>query len=230
MVKFSKDFLKTGKSIEPLEKIADKPAEPQGKVYDVKYDETKGILTTPAIPGTAHEAAITHAGKYGFKVVNNLKEALIGRTNGEAVLSPREADTLARSDTKPILDFLQMALKDFGAFIVEGEPLMPANTWELRQRYNRGITWRNNERKRATVIQQEKGDARLIEIKQELANYRVPLYPHEEQNGIDRELCKPEYLTWEQFQTIQQRVKQGSLEYHKDNLGYGTTEHASSEN
>lgn len=181
--------------------------EAQKKVVDIKYDPAKADLTQQSKfdyvgvgSGTPPYVAraIKKAKDQGYKVVLGIKEALIGRANGEKVLSLREADIMLRTGISFENEFVSTAFSVFGGMLAEDDCCLTNGTFALRQRWNKGVEWRNTKRMKCEPAQQNIGDLRLTQIKEALVDIGLPLHREEEINGFDPEFLKPEYLTYEQ--------------------------------
>lgn len=140
-----------------------------------------------------------HAEKYGVKIVLNMEQALLLRQQGLAVITIREADTLARWNVPLDSNFLHKALQAIGGMVVEGIPGEKDNAFFLRERYNIGIQWKREHYHRVTPERQQKADEALREIEVKLAKMGLPLWPEEQNNGMPPELCKPEFMNWQQY-------------------------------
>lgn len=140
-----------------------------------------------------------HAEKFGVKIVLNMEQALTLRHGGLAVVTIREADTLARWNVPLDSDFLHKALRAIGGMVVEGIPGEKDNAFFLRERYNKGIEFKRQHYHRVTVERQKAADDALLEIEKKLADMALPLWPEEQNNGILVELCKPEFMNWQQY-------------------------------
>lgn len=140
-----------------------------------------------------------HAEKFGVKLVMTLEQALNMRRQKLAVLTPREADTLARGNVPLNSDFMHKALQAMDGMVSEGIPGEKDNAFVLRESYNRGINFKRMHYHKVDQDRQAKADAALAEIVEKLNRIKLPLWPEEVDNGVVTELCKPEYMNWEQY-------------------------------
>lgn len=140
-----------------------------------------------------------HAEKFGVKLVLTLEQALNMRRQKLAVLTPREADTLARGNVPLNSDFMHKALQAMDGMISEGIPGEKDNAFVLRESYNRGIDFKRKFWHKIDTARKIAADEALATIVEKLAKAKLPLWPEELDNGIATELCKPEYMNWEQY-------------------------------
>jgi hypothetical protein len=160
-----------------------------------------------------------YAAKYSIKIALNLDSALTERQKGEITLTMREVDTAARLKIPLDKDFIRKALQAIHGMIVEGIPGEPENPYHLRAFYNRGIKFKKathgkSDYERVPPAKQERADAAMKEILAKLEAHNLPAWPEEIENGFPQELCKPEYMTWDQFNKAQAQT------LHRYNSGY----------
>lgn len=149
-----------------------------------------------------------HAEKFGVRITPNLKMALEARAKGEFCLSPREADVAARMRIPLEGSFFKKALICFGNMITEGSmPGEPDNVYHLRAYYNRGVKFKKpgpgntpSDYTQSSPARQEQADSKMKDILEKLEAMQIPAWPQEIQNGFATELCKPEYMTWQQYE------------------------------
>jgi len=184
------------------------PRQPNTPPY-VKGEVNPKLIEQPQIYSRQTKA---YATKYGVKLALNLESALDDRAKGEITLTIREVDVAARLGIPLDRDFIHKALRAIGGMVIEGIPGEPDNPYFLRAYYNRGIKFKKKDDSgksdydRAHPAKQEKADALLKEILQKLRGHQLAAWPEEEANGFPLELCKPEYMTWDQFNKAQAQV------------------------
>ncbi len=140
-----------------------------------------------------------HAEKFGIKLVLNIEQALKLRRDGLAVLTIREADIAARQGVPLNSDFLHKALKAIDGMFSEGIPGERDNAYVLRESYNRGINFKRQFYHKVSQERKDIADKALILIVNRLTDIKLPPWPEEVYNGFATELCKPEWMSWEQY-------------------------------
>lgn len=150
---------------------------------------------------------IPYIERYGFKVVRTLEEVLKSRHVGQKVMTLREADIATRAAMDLHDKALWEAMNYFDSFLVEGTPGEPDSPWFLRKQYNRGIEFMRTEYTKAPPTQQARAMDRLTELRIQLAEFKLPLWPEEIEQGFAIDLLKPEYQTWGQYEQAIKRQK-----------------------
>lgn len=241
-MKLDREFLRTGKREEKLtetppqsqtqpvpqppvqEVLPEKPTQtepvaPEGSLrskFKFEYDPHLLCPTQVATRNQAYEFAESYCASAGIQITQHLAEAMERRAAGEKVLSPREADIATRGRIGITSEFLWSSLKN--GYFQEGEVNFKMNPWELRTRYNNGLHWKKTARANASDDKKLRGDAMLREITEKLEAFNLPLYPWEKENGIDRDLCKPEFLTWERYEQLRSGLRLGTEEHQTEYL------------
>lgn len=227
-MKLDRDFLKSGVQkveVPASETIGDvvvvpeslRSKEPEPKLTQPKFVYDPAILTPTQLAeqGSIFDSAVKYCSEFDVKVANHLAEAMEWRADKQKVLSPREADIVARGKTDLTNEFFWDSLFTMCGYLQEGELNFRFNPWELRTRYNNGLHWKTNLRENANATQKLKGDTAIQEIIGTLEAYKLPLYPVEKGMGVSRELCKPEFLSWEQYEVYRAGFKMGTEEHQK---------------
>lgn len=180
-----------------------------------------------------------YAAKYGIKLALNMESALLERNKGEITMTIREVDISARLGIPLDKDFFHKALQAIGGMVVEGIPGEPDNPYYLRAFYNRGIKFktanphsRKSDYDHASPAKQERADAAMREILAKLETHKLTPWPEEIENGFPQELCKPEYMTWDQFYKAQaamtRRYASGENQHEPDTIPLTGSHHISS--
>lgn len=146
-----------------------------------------------------------YAEKFGVKLALNLEQALNMRRQKLAVVTLREADTAARWGAPLDSNFMHLALQAMDGMIIEGIPGEKDNAYFLRERYNAGIEFKRRYYHQVDAQRQAAADKALADIAAKLAAVKLALWPEELNVGIAVELCKPEYMNWEQYRAASQR-------------------------
>lgn len=228
-MKFDRDFLKTGKvetisvpeqqhQQQPLIVSEDIPPESLRSKFRFEYDPNLICPTQLAEKNSMYDAAVEYCKSFGVKVAQHLAEAMAERAGGERILSPREADIVTRGKFTLDNDFFWKSMEMSQGYIQEGEINFRLNPWEIRSRYNKGLHWKNTAREKSSAAQKLKGDTILSDLRLTLIAYKLPPYPAEGSLGFSRELCKPEFLSWEQYDAIRSQFKMGTEEHQKELL------------
>lgn len=232
-MKLDRDFLKTGKTeakpnTEPV--VAQNPVVPEPVKEEqqqqeslrrkVKFEYDLNLITPDQLAEDTnhHRLAIAYCETFGVKVCQHLKEAMELRADKEKVLSPREADICKRGEVNLGSQFFWDSLFICHGYLQEGELNFKLNPWEIRARYNNGLHWKNTARDKATPQQKQKGDAILIQLLTTLEEYKLPAYPAEKGMGFSRDFCRPEFLSWEQYDVIRAGFRMGTEEHQKELL------------
>jgi hypothetical protein len=172
----------------------------------VDYDKTKGNIEQPYFQSTRDKPYVKRAGDYaksfGYEIEGTLKRALELRADKKNVLTIHEADIAYRGSIDLNNAMIKKTLNTMLGFLCEESGDFKEGIFVLRARWNKGIDWKKNKRHLATVAACNTGDQMLLEIKNDLKKHSLPLHIEEESEGFDREFLKPEYLTWEQFNSI----------------------------
>ena len=147
------------------------------------------------------------AAQFSVPVVGSLQQAIDLRNKGQFVLTQREADAAARLQVqlsnRLLRDSMVVDPRKGGcaSLIVEGIPGVKNNIYELRNQYNRGVQFhKTGKYDIAPQAQREAADRKMKELVRLMEEAGFPLWPEEVENGIPTELCKPEYMTWHQYQ------------------------------
>jgi hypothetical protein len=141
----------------------------------------------------------THAAKFGVKVVLTLMQALELRRKKLAVVTSREADIAARLQIPLNSDFMHKGMQAIDGMFAEGIPGEKDNAYVLREFYNRGIKFKKEFYHKATKEKQETADKAMRETLMKLTEIGLPAWPEEVENGFAVELCKPEFMSWDQY-------------------------------
>lgn len=205
----------TGDVIVMPESLLSKEPEPKSTHPKFVYDPALLTPTQLAEKGSIFDSAVKYCIEFQVKVAQHLAEAMEFRADKQRVLSPREADIVTRGNVDLTNEFFWSSLFIMCGFLQEGELNFRFNPWELRTRYNNGLHWKQNLREKANASQKLKGDSTIKEIIRTLEAYKLPLYPIEKGMGVSRELCKPEFLSWEQYETYRTAFKLGTEEHQK---------------
>jgi hypothetical protein len=163
------------------------------------YKTGEASINRPEQPEVYLPYGLQHAEKFGVKIVWTLLQALEMRRKKIAVITIREADIAARWQVPLDSDFMHKALQSIDGMIVEGIPGEKDNPFHLREFYNRGVKFKKEAYHRATKEQQAKADQAMAETLAKLSKIKLPAWPEEERDGFAMELCKPEFMTWEQY-------------------------------
>jgi hypothetical protein len=145
-----------------------------------------------------------HAEKYSIKIAITLKQALEMRQAGMEVLTIREADIAARWQVPLGNHFLYKALSMTGSCFTEGIPGEKDNAYQLRETYNRGVAFKRDFYNKVDRERQIKADQYMVDILAKLEAIDLPAWPEELTRGFAQELCKPEYMNWEQYRAASQ--------------------------
>lgn len=191
-MKISSESLKTG----PDEKAAEKANAPVKITYDksrASIQSSEDVSWNPVIFEYAKRNEIT--------VGQHLKQALEARLGGVLMLSPREIDIAARGNLDFKSQFLLTAFlrQPMGTMLTEGTPGESITGWNLRTSYNKGLKWLNEQAANDTPERRKAGTDKLDDIRLQLANLSLPLWPNEIKEGVKIELTKPEWMTWQQY-------------------------------
>ena len=231
-MKLDRDFLKTGKAQEKTrgeesnKVICDEvqapvslPRKEEGPPkYRFEYDPNLICPTQLTEKDKIYDLTVGYCESFNVKVGLHLADAMAHRAAGERILSPREADICARGKVSLDNEFFWESLFISNGYLQEGELAFRLNPWEIRTRYNNGLNWKKTAREKASQVQKIKGDAILIQLLQTLDAYKLPPYPSESGIGFSRELLKPEFLSWEQYDVIRSGFKTGTEEHQKELL------------
>jgi hypothetical protein len=154
------------------------------------------------------ERAKEYAAKFGFTLVPSIQEAAIGRSQGRHVLSFREADIAARSKINLSSEILKHAMMCAAEvhLITEDVAGLTGSVYELRSFYNRGVQWfkgkpkdwKKTVRSPESVVFCNAESAMLLTLKK-LEEKNMPAWPEEIEHGFPLELCKPDFMTWDQY-------------------------------
>ena len=192
----------------------DNKEEVKSKVTDIKYNEKKADLKEPEqypipldLPYMQH--GIEYVKKFGYKVCFGLKIALINRANKEKVVTIREADIANRRQMDFDNKFLMSCIVDLDGFLSEDNQLLTEGVFHTRVRYNKGLLWRKLHSKDATQEQREVGEQKISVLDKMLEIFGLPLHPEERVSGLHQEMLKPEFLNWEQFNSLYREFMKG---------------------
>lgn len=182
--------------------------------FDISYDTTKADIVQPTSPLEEIsnrlcfvKRAIRYAEKFGWSVVDdNFKRILIARTEGKTILSFHEADIAYRGSLNLNSTMLALAFMKFGVMLTEDDAELSLGVFQLRHRYNSGVTWRNQKRSMCSPTDQAAGDAKISELELQLENRNLAVHDEEKLYGFDKEFMKPEWMNWQQFNAVMQRV------------------------
>lgn len=174
--------------------------------YNAKLTESRLAYTTEAVK---------YAERFAIDLAPNLETALTQRRQGGKSLTMREVDTAARMQVPLDSEFLIKAMVAIDGMISEGIPGEPDNVYYLRAFYNRGVKFKKPREKSGKseydycdLIRQQKADRVMAEILSKLEQAGLPAWPQEQEQGFPEELCKPEYMTWNQFHKAEFFAKQ----------------------
>lgn len=191
------------KAIEPI-----KPEFPYREGEVTPYLSDPSYLALPRI--------LEYAAARGYKVVPSIKEAIIGRQKAEQVLSIREADTAARGKAELDSPLVWAAIstpldKEAAIYILEDMAGAHDSVFELRAYYNRGLLFFSSG-KAATKTPEEVQRARdtMIRTLDMLRWARVPAWDEEIDKGFPVEMCKPDFMTWTQYEERKKQPGQKS--------------------
>lgn len=137
--------------------------------------------------------------EFGIQIALSLQQALEQRRRGLAVVTLREADIAARCKIPLSNEFLHKALQAIDGMIVEGTPGEKDNPYFLREFYNRGVKFKIESYHKALPEQQRKADAAMQEVLDKLEKMNLPAWPEEVIAGFKFDICKPEFMTWDQY-------------------------------
>lgn len=172
------------------------------KISDIVYDKTKanieGNMTFPE--KTYVKKALAYANETGVTIATSLKAAMIARVEGKRHFTIRECDVARRGQIDLGNLFIFYTMKNFGSFITETNEPFGLFPFVARARYNKGLEWKKLKREQCNEEMKRKGDERLVDIADMLKILKLPLDEEELEIGIDTDLLKPEYMTWDQFE------------------------------
>lgn len=149
----------------------------------------------------------------GWTVANNLQTTLAYRRKGMKVVSVREGDTLARSKTDMSSEIFTEALMgdsfsiEEPSLIIEGRLVgTVSNVFELRAMWNKGIRLKKTQTyKDSDQKEKDRVAAKQQEIIRLLNEKCLPMWPFELEHGFHPELCKPECMTWQEYENAKKR-------------------------
>lgn len=140
----------------------------------------------------------------GYEIVQSIKDALIGRQQGKKLLSLREADTAARANLNlksPLVFAAMSTFSDMAAIIMEDIAGPDETVFELRSFYNRGIAYFKSEKCRTDPPERVMNARRAMDDALDMLDFaRVPAWQKEIEHGFPVEMCKPDFLTWGQYE------------------------------
>lgn len=141
-----------------------------------------------------------YAESFHVKLALTLQQALELRQHGVAAITLREADIAARWKVNLDSKFIQDGIRKFDGLLTEGLPGEKDNPFALREFYNRGVNFKKNgDYDRADSNRRKIADQAMADALSKLNSQDLPAWPEEIENGFNLELCKPEFMTWEQY-------------------------------
>lgn len=175
------------------------PTSPTEPPYLKKNEYTKAETPSPLQnKGVALYGKAYAEGK-GWIVCASCFEAIERRSKGQRYLSYREADIAARNkllDNEMVVSGL-MSPMEF--FICEDLAGLKDAAYELRAIFNRGIEYKRTKYATQTAAQKAKCDDYMKSIVDKLSKIGLPPWPEELKDGFHSTLCRPEYMTDEQY-------------------------------
>jgi len=149
----------------------------------------------------------------GWTVAKNLQTALAYRRKGMKVVSVREGDVLARSNTDMSSEIFTEALMgdsfsiDEPSLIIEGRLVgTVSNVFELRSMWNKGVRYKRTQTyKDSDQKEEERVEAKQQEIIKLLGEKNLSPWKFELEHGFHPELCKPECMTWAEYENAKRK-------------------------
>jgi hypothetical protein len=196
----------------PVQEEKVEPLEPE---VPYKKEEVTPYLSDPSY--LAMPRITEFAASRGYSIVSSIKDALIARQAKKKCLSIREADTAARGelqiDSQRVWDVIStFSNNETGVLLLEDVAGAHDSVFELRAYYNRGIVFfSSGKSKTKTPEELQRATAEMDKILDMLDWAGVPAWPEEVKNGFPVELCKPDFMTWSQYE---ERKKAGGKSDH----------------
>lgn len=166
------------------------------------------------------ERGAMYVKRFGYVVVRDLKDAMDARARESKAVTPREADTAARGKLKLDHSLIHKALFVLGGLIHEGLAGTKENPFALRAFYNRGVDFfRSGKSKLVSFEQRDKALFHMQETLLKLESKQVPAWTDEVSKGFPIEFCKPEFMTWAQYEAVCKSgviLRDASLEKNED--------------
>lgn len=195
---------------------ASQPAEPR-KPHTPPYSKNEFTIQNLEEPVIYNKRVLEYAREFNIRIAPTLQLALEHRMQGQVTMTLRELDIAARIKVPLDKDFVYKALRAFAGMFTEGIPgqfmegkiAEKDNVYFLRSLYNRGIKFKTkgsdgkSDYDRSTPQKQADADQLLRTILDKLKAQQLPAWPEEVEKGFPTELCKPEYMTWYQFNKAQ---------------------------
>lgn len=147
-----------------------------------------------------------YAAQYGVELAINLEQALKTRAAGGFAITLREADMAARLQLPLDSKFFRAGLRK--AALVEGITGEADNVYALRALYNRGVEFKYIKKlyDQCDEARKAKADQVMQETLDKLIATGLDPWPEELRNGFHTDLCKPEYMDWQQYEAASKRV------------------------
>lgn len=175
----------------------------------------KSEVMEPAMPSTT---VVHHSQNYcqskGWARVAGVFEAMERRAKGERVISYREADIAARNNLLSQQVVIDQIMGPMEFFIMEDTAGVDCSVYELRRRWNyllkdlkKGQEYKETKYDKQPQAQKDKCDAyigklerEMRDIKNHLFSIGLAMWPEEIEHGFHPNLCRPEYMTEDQYQ------------------------------
>lgn len=140
-----------------------------------------------------------YAKRHNIQIALNFLESTRLRESGVMALTLRELDTAARGQMDLSNPLLRSCLLTNEYSIVEGILGEKNSGYDLRALYNRMVKYKKE--KWHTFNEQRKEDARkkMADVLTRLSRAGIPAWKEEIEHGFHADLCKPEFMTGEQY-------------------------------
>lgn len=186
----------------PVQETKATPAETLQPEIPYQKQEVTPFLSDPNY--VAMPRITEYAASRGYQIVSSIKDALIARQRGERCLSIREADTAARGSLQIDSPTVWAALSIFSetaAIILEDVAGAHDSVFELRAYYNRGILFFSSGKAATKTPEEVKRATDTMDKTLDMLDWAgVPAWPEEIKKGFPVELCKPDFMTWAQYE------------------------------
>lgn len=168
-----------------------------------EYSRTQ-VLTEPSF---YWPHGMEYAKKHGWDLTPSVFESIQHRSEGRKFLSYREADIAGRGRLLEESMVVGTLLGPFENFLTEDIVGLKDSIYELRLIYNRGVEYRKKDYQRQPLVQKQKCDAYMASLEAIFAKNRLSPWPEEKEQGFALGLCRPEYMTLDQYRAKNQQFE-----------------------